>query len=77
MGCAKSAYLPSPLPIDLGFAIQSGLKGSLLSTFCGSMTYTAPKTLLNRKYSGEQADLWSLCVPPRPQHPRTREEDTS
>ncbi|KAM5313930.1 testis-specific serine/threonine-protein kinase 5-like [Glossophaga mutica] len=47
---------------DFGFANQSGIKKALLSTFCGSMAYTAPEILMSKKYSGEQADLWSLGV---------------
>ncbi|KAM8784525.1 testis-specific serine/threonine-protein kinase 5-like [Rhynchonycteris naso] len=47
---------------DFGFASQLGLKNALLSTFCGSMAYTAPEILMSKKYSGEQADLWSLGV---------------
>ncbi|XP_027417511.1 testis-specific serine/threonine-protein kinase 5-like [Bos indicus x Bos taurus] len=47
---------------DFGFANRSGLKNSLLSTFCGSVAYTAPEILMSKKYNGEQADLWSLGV---------------
>ncbi|XP_047420242.1 testis-specific serine/threonine-protein kinase 5-like [Sciurus carolinensis] len=47
---------------DFGFANHSGLKNSLLSTFCGSVAYTAPEILMSKKYSGEQADLWSLGI---------------
>ncbi|KAG8515416.1 Testis-specific serine/threonine-protein kinase 5 [Galemys pyrenaicus] len=47
---------------DFGFASRVRLKSSLLSTFCGSVAYTAPEILMNRKYNGEQADLWSLGV---------------
>ncbi|XP_045716930.1 testis-specific serine/threonine-protein kinase 5-like [Phyllostomus hastatus] len=47
---------------DFGFANQSGIKKALLSTFCGSMAYAAPEILMSKKYSGEQADLWSLGV---------------
>ncbi|XP_027456928.2 testis-specific serine/threonine-protein kinase 5-like [Zalophus californianus] len=45
---------------DFGFANRLGLKNSLLSTFCGSVAYTAPEILMSKKYNGEQADLWSL-----------------
>nr|XP_020739596.1 testis-specific serine/threonine-protein kinase 5-like [Odocoileus virginianus texanus] len=47
---------------DFGFAHQSRFKNTLLSTFCGSMAYTAPEILMSKKYNGEQADLWSLGV---------------
>uniref|UniRef100_A0A8C6EG56 non-specific serine/threonine protein kinase n=1 Tax=Moschus moschiferus TaxID=68415 RepID=A0A8C6EG56_MOSMO len=39
---------------DFGFANRSGLKNSLLSTFCGSVAYTAPEILMSKKYNGEQ-----------------------
>ncbi|XP_027992433.2 testis-specific serine/threonine-protein kinase 5-like isoform X2 [Eptesicus fuscus] len=47
---------------DFGFANQSALKNALLSTFCGSVAYTAPEILMSKKYNGERADLWSLGV---------------
>uniref|UniRef100_A0A8C6RJP6 non-specific serine/threonine protein kinase n=1 Tax=Nannospalax galili TaxID=1026970 RepID=A0A8C6RJP6_NANGA len=47
---------------DFGFANRMRLKNSLLSTFCGSMAYTAPDILMSKKYNGEQANLWSLGV---------------
>uniref|UniRef100_UPI004038E2B4 testis-specific serine/threonine-protein kinase 5-like n=1 Tax=Callospermophilus lateralis TaxID=76772 RepID=UPI004038E2B4 len=47
---------------DFGFANHSSLKNSLLSTFCGSVAYTAPEILMSKKYNGEQADLWSLGI---------------
>ncbi|KAM9626363.1 testis-specific serine/threonine-protein kinase 5-like [Trichechus inunguis] len=47
---------------DFGFANCTGFKNTLLSTFCGSVAYTAPEILMRKKYSGEQADLWSLGV---------------
>ncbi|XP_008569930.1 PREDICTED: testis-specific serine/threonine-protein kinase 5-like [Galeopterus variegatus] len=47
---------------DFGFANRTRLKDALLSTFCGSMAYTAPEILMSKKYSGQQADLWSLGV---------------
>lgn len=55
--------MPRPagtLCADFGFANWVGLKNSLLSTFCGSVAYTAPEILMSKKYNGEQADLWSL-----------------
>ncbi|XP_001371428.1 testis-specific serine/threonine-protein kinase 5-like isoform X1 [Monodelphis domestica] len=47
---------------DFGFANRTAVKNSLLSTFCGSVAYTAPEILMSKKYNGEQADLWSLGV---------------
>ncbi|XP_031203237.1 testis-specific serine/threonine-protein kinase 5 isoform X4 [Mastomys coucha] len=47
---------------DFGFANWVRLKNSLLSTFCGSVAYTAPEILMSKKYNGEQADLWSLGI---------------
>ncbi|CAK6439029.1 unnamed protein product [Pipistrellus nathusii] len=47
---------------DFGFANQSALKNALLSTFCGSVAYTAPEILMSKKYNGERADMWSLGV---------------
>ncbi|KAF0883096.1 TSSK5 kinase, partial [Crocuta crocuta] len=47
---------------DFGFASQPGFNSSLLSTFCGSVAYTAPEILLSKKYNREQADLWSLGI---------------
>lgn len=52
---------PPPAPCtDFGFANQSALKNALLSTFCGSVAYTAPEILMSKKYNGERADMWSL-----------------
>ncbi|XP_030644290.1 testis-specific serine/threonine-protein kinase 5-like [Chanos chanos] len=47
---------------DFGFANVWSDRKSLMSTFCGSVAYTAPEILLSCKYNGEQADLWSLGV---------------
>ncbi|KAJ6661509.1 hypothetical protein lerEdw1_014418 [Lerista edwardsae] len=47
---------------DFGFANRYSLKNSLMSTFCGSVAYTAPEILMSKKYNGELADLWSLGV---------------
>ncbi|XP_067416154.1 testis-specific serine/threonine-protein kinase 5-like [Emydura macquarii macquarii] len=47
---------------DFGFANHYALKNSLMSTFCGSVAYTAPEILMCKKYNGELADLWSLGV---------------
>ncbi|XP_044859313.1 testis-specific serine/threonine-protein kinase 5-like isoform X2 [Mauremys mutica] len=47
---------------DFGFANRYSLKNPLMSTFCGSVAYTAPEILMSKKYNGELADLWSLGV---------------
>ncbi|KAL2080061.1 hypothetical protein ACEWY4_023854 [Coilia grayii] len=47
---------------DFGFAKSYKDKSALMSTFCGSVAYTAPEILLSHKYNGEMADLWSLGV---------------
>ncbi|PVZ98191.1 hypothetical protein BB558_005820 [Smittium angustum] len=47
--------------IDFGLANfyeQSGL----LSTFCGSLPYTAPEILKGQPYTGPEIDIWSLGV---------------
>lgn len=52
---------PPPAPCtDFGFANQLAFKNALLSTFCGSVAYTAPEILMSKKYNGERADVWSL-----------------
>ncbi|XP_011244049.1 testis-specific serine/threonine-protein kinase 5 isoform X6 [Mus musculus] len=46
---------------DFGFANWVGLKNSLLSTFCGSVAYTAPEILMSKKYNeGSSSMLWCL-----------------
>ncbi|XP_068789874.1 testis-specific serine/threonine-protein kinase 5-like [Struthio camelus] len=47
---------------DFGFASRCSPRSGLMSTFCGSVAYTAPEILLSKKYKGELADLWSLGV---------------
>ncbi|XP_031442315.1 testis-specific serine/threonine-protein kinase 5-like isoform X2 [Clupea harengus] len=47
---------------DFGFANSYSDKNVLMSTFCGSVAYTAPEILMSHKYNGEMADLWSLGV---------------
>ncbi|XP_062424567.1 testis-specific serine/threonine-protein kinase 5-like [Rhea pennata] len=47
---------------DFGFASCCSPRSGLMSTFCGSVAYTAPEILLSKKYNGELADLWSLGV---------------
>ncbi|XP_041039317.1 testis-specific serine/threonine-protein kinase 5-like, partial [Carcharodon carcharias] len=46
---------------DFGLATRCR-KNSLMSTFCGSMPYTAPEILQGQRYKGEHADIWSMGV---------------
>ncbi|XP_029779213.1 LOW QUALITY PROTEIN: testis-specific serine/threonine-protein kinase 5-like [Suricata suricatta] len=62
MGDCLPHARPRSTRTDFGFASQLDLKSSLLSTFCGSVAYTVPESLMSKKYSGEQADLWSLGI---------------
>ncbi|ELK11735.1 Testis-specific serine/threonine-protein kinase 5 [Pteropus alecto] len=77
-GCPGSCSVPWPTATTWG-SCTVGTQGWLLSTFCSSMAYTAPQILVNRKYSGEQANLWSLSAAPTPapHRARTRDGDTS
>lgn len=45
--------------IDFGLSIFAN---ELLSTYCGSLHYTAPECILYQPYSGFFADMWSLGV---------------
>ncbi|KAJ3020134.1 hypothetical protein HKX48_001240 [Thoreauomyces humboldtii] len=47
--------------IDFGFT-RNITKKNLLDTYCGSVAYAAPEMILNKRYSGPQADVWSLGV---------------
>ncbi|XP_032895086.1 testis-specific serine/threonine-protein kinase 5-like [Amblyraja radiata] len=46
---------------DFGLASRSN-KDSLMSTFCGSMPYTAPEILQGHRYRGDHADVWSMGI---------------
>ena len=48
--------------IDFGFTREYESKSKLLDTFCGSSAYAAPEMISNQKYSGPEADIWSLGV---------------
>ncbi|KAI9199781.1 kinase-like domain-containing protein, partial [Polychytrium aggregatum] len=47
--------------IDFGFTKQYSDR-KLLDTYCGSVAYAAPEMISGKKYSGPQADVWSLGV---------------
>ncbi|KAI8822789.1 kinase-like domain-containing protein [Chytriomyces cf. hyalinus JEL632] len=47
--------------IDFGFT-RPFKEQHLLDTYCGSVAYAAPEMILGKKYSGPQADIWSLGV---------------
>ncbi|KAI8620123.1 kinase-like domain-containing protein [Chytriomyces sp. MP71] len=47
--------------IDFGFTRPFNDR-NLLDTYCGSVAYAAPEMIMGKKYSGPQADIWSLGV---------------
>ncbi|KAI8818090.1 kinase-like domain-containing protein [Fimicolochytrium jonesii] len=47
--------------IDYGFTNVIRPDG-LLETFCGSVSYAAPEMIARKKYTGAEADVWSLGV---------------
>ncbi|KAF9134193.1 hypothetical protein BGW39_007807 [Mortierella sp. 14UC] len=47
--------------IDFGFTRECESK-KLLESYCGSAAYTAPEIIVGKKYSGPEADIWSLGV---------------
>ncbi|XP_059827586.1 testis-specific serine/threonine-protein kinase 5-like [Hypanus sabinus] len=46
---------------DFGLASKCS-RNSLMSTFCGSLPYTAPEILQGLRYRGDQADIWSMGI---------------
>ena len=44
------------------FGLCKVCQSSLLSTPCGSPYYAAPELIMGKKYSGVQADIWSMGV---------------
>eukprot|EP01156_Anaeramoeba_ignava_P011153 Anaeramoba_ignava/a482136_49.p1 GENE.a482136_49~~a482136_49.p1 ORF type:complete len:744 (-),score=162.98 a482136_49:431-2662(-) len=47
--------------IDFGLANFTHL-GELLTTSCGSLSYSAPELILGKEYIGPKVDIWSLGV---------------
>ncbi|KAF9117154.1 hypothetical protein BGX27_000003 [Mortierella sp. AM989] len=47
--------------IDFGFTRECESK-KLLESYCGSAAYTSPEIIVGKKYSGPEADIWSLGV---------------
>jgi serine/threonine protein kinase len=45
--------------IDFGFT-RSYDDSALLDTYCGSSAYAAPEIVIGQKYTGREADIWSL-----------------
>lgn len=46
----------------IDFGLSAIKVTSSLSTFCGSLQYSAPETLMNQPYDGIKADTWSAGV---------------
>ena len=46
--------------IDFGLSNYFSKEGKLLSTSCGSPSYTAPEVLLGNKYNGFAVDIWTI-----------------
>jgi serine/threonine protein kinase len=48
--------------VDFGFTREYEGKANYLTTFCGTICYSAPEMLKGEKYAGEKVDVWSLGV---------------
>ncbi|KAI8139168.1 hypothetical protein BJV82DRAFT_673027 [Fennellomyces sp. T-0311] len=46
---------------DFGFARHADDK-QLLDTFCGSLAYSAPEVISQKRYTGPETDIWSLGI---------------
>lgn len=47
---------------DFGFTREYEGTANYLSTFCGTVCYSAPEMLRGEKYAGEKVDVWSLGI---------------
>lgn len=47
--------------IDFGFT-RWAQDSALLDTYCGSSAYAAPEIVAGQRYTGPEADIWSLGV---------------
>ena len=47
---------------DFGFTREYDGTSNYLSTFCGTLCYSAPEMLRGEKYAGEKVDVWSLGI---------------
>lgn len=47
--------------VDFGFATIAR-PGHAMSTYCGSPAYAAPEMVTAQRYSGPEADIWSMGV---------------
>jgi serine/threonine protein kinase len=47
---------------DFGFTREYEGVTNYLSTFCGTVCYSAPEMLRGEKYAGEKVDVWSLGI---------------
>jgi serine/threonine protein kinase len=47
---------------DFGFTREYEGTTNYLSTFCGTVCYSAPEMLRGEKYAGEKVDVWSLGI---------------
>ena len=46
---------------DFGLARESE-DGEMLTTLCGTLSYSAPEVIMRKDYDGKKADVWSLGI---------------
>ena len=46
---------------DFGLA-REAVDGAMLSTVCGTLSYSAPEVITRREYDGKKADVWALGI---------------